>query len=223
MFNRSPKHDTLPAAPSDRDVDLVLRVESGDDVVSPLTGFRGALVAVTLLERLFVNEADLERIEVRSGRAAPWAYALRQAVSALMNSRRFRYRDDELPRERWLPLGSALFGEGVVLVDAAGRAVRVPAAGLVASPWGEPLVGTPLEREPPPELAGAFASATNNGVVCFHEWVVRRGERVRLRAALAEGPSPLDGGYRGRLATGLVARAGRAAPELEELAPRLDD
>ncbi|MFO0734666.1 MAG: hypothetical protein U0270_02250 [Labilithrix sp.] len=190
-FHRTkPRALSLPEVPLDRPtvVSGELVVVSPNDVVSPVTGTRAAVLAIEAFEQLSLAELQEDAIE--------------PANPAMMTD---RYRSR----------GAIRLGHTLVLGDDAGVELAVPLrlARLTFATDGGPKTRL---RPVPPELADRFG-LTDEREMSFCEQTLRTGDRVRLAATVEARATPTPSGYRSGVGTLLVVRDDLGPVVLEEL------
>ncbi len=174
-------------------VDVETTVASVDHVESPITGVRGALVQIEILETHRLSTSHHREIVIAtSGNFV------------------------DAPEER--VLGVATLGGSLLLTALHEQAMHVTVrarACTITSPGSR--ARRPLRRVPP-ELAELFAQPDGGGELWFREVTLAHGDRVRLRAVVVPSPRVVPTQYRSAAAAGFETRDDLGAVLLDRLA-----
>jgi hypothetical protein len=123
--------------------------------------------------------------------------------------------DGDAAIDRFESLGIALFGDLLVLQDGAGDEISVVAGRArldVANRHG----GTTLTRVPA-ELVPFLRRATGRGAICYREFPLLEGDKVRLKAIVEPSQAVVTTGYRSGSKLRYLARDDLALVVLEEI------
>ena len=147
-------------------VDVLTSVVSTNVVTSPVSGMQSALLQIELLERIETQQRPLEA-----------------------------FGGDAEGLDYFASLGVALFGDVLVLRDAAGDEISIIASRARFEPTTPFNGGVPIARVPA-ELVPFLRRASGRGVVCYRELALLQGDKVRLTAVVEPSQSVIAAGYR---------------------------
>ena len=172
-------------------VNFVGTVTSANDYASPITDTRASLIVFTLLERIIITSGG---------------------NSMAGSSETETFRD----------VGSVALGGPLVIADAKGRLVTVPTP---VDQWGRlamdvvPIgnTGIAISGRLPEGVAHLVQQASGQHMLFYRETLFRNGDRLRVRATVAEQQSTVAAGYRDAIARSLVARPDLARITLVEM------
>lgn len=109
---------------------------------------------------------------------------------------------DSTTGERFIPLGSVVYGEELAVVDERGTALVIQAAHIKRLVPLNPD-GLPLDRSLPNEFA-PFARQSQH-LLAYQESLLRKDDRVRIVGSVQQGDTVTQAGYRDAVARQLVA------------------
>lgn len=169
-------------------VDVLTTVVSPNAVRSPVSGLVSALLQIELVERVPLDQGQAVAFEGGDGAGS----------------------------DAFVSLGTALFGDIVILRDADGDEISVVSGRARFDAATPRNGGTPLATVPA-ELVGFLRRATGRGVVCYREFPLLEGDKVRLKATVEPSQSVVSSGYRSGTKVRYVARDDLALVILEEI------
>src|SRR6188508_2383147 len=124
-------------------ISVTAQVVSSNDVTSPLSGLRAAVLVVNVLERFVAGGNPFG-----AGSDNP----------------------QEATADAYRPLGSVVLGTTLELVTEAAARLVVPVSEASFIAAAQPTAGaSAFDSSPPPEVAALVARASGRGAVCYRE------------------------------------------------------
>lgn len=172
-------------------VEVLVSVVSPNVVTSPISGLQSALLQVELLERIALAQGHGQAFGGAFGR-------------------------DGGAYDEFVSLGLVLLGEILVLRDAHGDEISVVTGRARFESATPRNGGTPIDRVPA-ELVPLLRRASGRGIVCYREFLLVEGDKVRLKAVVEPSQVVVTSGYRSGATVRYLARDDLAPVVLEEV------